>query len=262
MIIPFVFLFILHHEEATLDHIAKTAVGFNSVIANREKVPGKRSFFLSPFLEYSFLDLNLLKFSARADIPFGTVQNKLYFSDIAGTIKTTLDIKVLSLTPMVSTEFPTGGTLATSGHIGLLPAIAFEIHTGPIMHIHGIIGLKLPLGESHETSPTGETDSHTHHSTSDTTSNAHKINYIFPHSGKEIMSHVGMMLGILDIIGIDIRPSFFLEDFKTFVFQPMGGLFADIPSGETSIKLHLYGFYATGGVRKGYGVGLMGYLMF
>lgn len=264
MISPFTFLFILHHEEATLDHVAKTAFGFNSVIVNREIIPDKKALLFSPFAEYSFLELKILNLSARADIPLGIVQNKFYFSDIAGTIKATVDIlKIFSITPLISAEFPTGGTLATSGHLGLLPGVAFEIHAGPIMHIHGLVGLKLALGESRETSSESETGTTTGHLHAPAlSSNSHKVNYLIPHSANEIMSHIGVMFGILDIIGIDIRPNFFLEEMKKFVFQPMAGLFLDLPAGELSIKSHLYGFYAMGGVRKGYGIGLMSYLMF
>lgn len=243
-----VFTLLFHHEGATVDHIAKTAFGFNSIYAQRnildEKGLDNKTIFFSPFAEYSFVELGVISASVRLDIPVGFVERKLFFSDIAGSLKLTAKAgPILSLTPGVSVEFPTGGTLATSGHTGVLPFAAFELHLGPIAHLHGMIGAKFSLSDME-----GHSD-------------MHKVNYLWPHSEREIFSHIGAMFGILDIILIDVRPSLFLEDMKKLVFQPQAGLVLQIPAGIFDIKSHLYGFYALSGVRKGYGLGLIFYLM-
>ncbi|MCS7214257.1 MAG: hypothetical protein NZ927_08600 [Candidatus Calescibacterium sp.] len=267
MIIPFVFALMLHHEEATVDHIAKTAFGFNSVFARREIIPSenKNTFVIVPFAEYSFLELKAFTASIRADVPFGFVLERFYFSDLAGTVRATFGIgRSFSITPLISTEFPTGGDLATSDHVSLFPALAFEMHVGAFTHIHlhGVIGYKLALGGNHHSETEGDHSDHSDHSHAAPSLSTHKANYLFPHSEKEIMSHIGVMFGILEVLAVDIRPNFFLEDMNKFVFQPMLGLVLSIPTDYFSVRSNLYGFWALGGVRKGYGVGLLSYILF
>ncbi len=237
-----------HGEEAMLEHDAKNAAGFLATYSVREilnDINAKSSILVSPFGEYKFLDLEAIALSVKLDIPFGFIGNNFYFSDIVATLRGTFDIEVLSLTPMLSIEFPTGNSYGTSGHFSLLPATAFHFLIPGVFssHIHGILGLKIPAGGEHE-------DSNAH-------SHGHTVNYIFPHSEKELFSHIGATFYFLGFVGLDIRPHLFLENMKNFVVQPQVGL---VVKSEPFLRVNLYGFWASGGVRKGYGGGVLAYL--
>jgi len=267
----FLYLFISHHEGPTIEHGAKSAIGISTLFSQTkilEDIGEKWSLFINLFGEYSFFED---KFSFRLDLPSAFIKQKFLFSDITTTLKFTVrNFKNFEPTFLFISEFPTGQNYATAGHFAVMPGFAFEyhIHRPYHFHIHGFLSPRFALGgESNTTSDSSETDEHNHihtnsiHSHSHT-SGVHKINYAFPHSVKELMGHIGLMV-MFSEIGFDLRPSFFLEDFKNFVFQPQVGLIyiSELGDGK-SLNFNLFGFWALQGVREGKGVGLFSYLKF
>lgn len=252
----FVLLLVSHHiEEGSPEHFAKNSFGIVSIFSQRDilkQINKKFSLFLGPFGEYSFFQN---RFSVQGVIPFGMIDNKFYFSDVIGNLKFSPHLlEDVDLTFILSSVFPTGSSFATGEHISLMPAVAgeFHIHTGIHIHLHTLLGAHLTLNSSSE-------DQHTHNHTSTT---HHKINYLFPHSEKEIIGHLGLMV-MLKRLGIDVRPSFFFEDFEKFVLQPQIGITGNIPlSQKFDFLFNLYGFWALSGIRKGKGIGFIGYLKF
>jgi hypothetical protein len=264
----FIYIIIFHHEGATIEHGTKKAVGISPLFSQTkilENIGEKWSIFSTLFSEYSFFEDKL---SLRLDIPFAFVKRKILFSDIATTLKFTLrDLKDFEPTFLFISEFPTGQNYATSGHFAVMPGFAFEyhIHKPYHIHIHGFLGPRFALGgESHTDSSGDENHGHMHTlpSSDSHSSGAHKINYAFPHSENEIMGHIGVMV-LFSEIGFDLRPSFFFEDFKTFVLQPQVGLIyiLELEDGK-SFNFNLFGFWALQGIREGKGIGLFSYLKF
>jgi len=267
----FLYLFISHHEGATIEHGVKSAVGISPLFSQTkilEDIGEKWSLFISLFGEYSFFED---RFSLRLDLPSAFVKQKFLFSDIATTLKFTIrNFKDFEPTFLFISEFPTGQSYATSGHFAVMPGFAFEyhIHNPYHIHIHGFLGPRFALGGgSHTTSDSSETGEHNHMHTQSTdshsnTSGVHKINYAFPHSENELMGYIGLMV-MFSEIGFDLRPSFFLEDLKNFVFQPQVGLIyiLEFEDGK-SLNFNLFGFWAFHGVREGKGIGLFSYLKF
>jgi hypothetical protein len=251
----FVSLLVSHHiEEGSPEHIAKTSVGVVSILSQRDiltEINKKFSLFLGPFAEYSFLQY----FSIQGVIPFAFVGNEFYFSDIIATAKATPRlIEDLDLTFILSSVFPTGTGLATSGHVSLMPAVAgeFHIHTKVHIHLHSLIGMHLSVVST--------SSEHTHNNHN--TISSHKINYAFPHSEKEIIGHIGFMT-MIEKFRVDIRPSFFFEDFEKFAIQPQVGIVGNTAiSKRFDFLFNLYGFWALSGIRKGKGIGFIGYFKF
>ncbi|GBD04158.1 hypothetical protein HRbin19_01466 [bacterium HR19] len=254
-----ILLFLISHhiEEGSPEHIAKNSIGVVSIFAQRDilsDIGKKYSLFVGPFAEFSFFK-NI--FSIQGVVPFGLLGSNFYFSDIIATLKSTPPIfEDNALTLILSSTLPTGQDLAGSGHLSLMPAVAgeFHIHTKIHIHIHSLLGAHLSIGSF------SSDETHSNHNNS--TSSHHKINYLFPHSEKEIIGHIGFMV-MLKKLGVDVRPSFFFEDLKMFVLQPQVGLTGNIPiSQKLDFLFNLYGFWALSGIRKGKGIGFIGYLKF
>ncbi len=260
------YLLISHHEGAMIEHGAKSAIGIFPLFSQTkilEDIGEKSSLFIDLFGEYSFFED---KFSLRLDLPSAFIRRKFLFSDITTTLKFTIrNFKDFEPTFLFISEFPTGQSYVTSAHFAVMPGFAFEyhIHRSYHIHIHGFLGPRFALG-SNTTSGISETDEHNHMHTQsiDSNSQVHKINYAFPHSENELMGHIGLML-MFSEVGFDLRPSFFLEDFKNFVFQPQVGLIyiLELEDGK-SLNFNIFGFWAFRGVREGKGVGLLSYLKF